>query len=53
MTGLLIGLPVSCAAASTAAGDGLDGIGMTIRLLSRVGGVAVVTGTAAAGGTKV
>ena len=50
MTGLLIGLPVRCAAASTVAGDGCGGIGMTIRLLSRAGGAVVVTGTAAGAG---
>src|ERR1700722_18123786 len=46
VTGLLIGLPVSRAAASTVAREGWGGTGMTIRPLSPVGGAAVVTGTA-------
>src|SRR5271168_1107591 len=46
VTGLLIGFPVSRAAASTVAGEGCGGTGMTIRPLSPVGGAAVVTGTA-------
>src|ERR1700677_4457546 len=46
VTGLLIGLPVSRAVASTVAAEGCGGTGMTIRPLSPVGGAAVVTGTA-------
>jgi len=42
--GLLIGLPVSRAAASTVAAEGCGGTGMTIRPLSPVGGAAVVIG---------
>src|SRR5580693_1880068 len=46
VTGLLIGLPVSRAVASTVAAEGCGGTGMTIRPLSPVGGAAVVIGTA-------
>src|ERR1700733_9899429 len=53
VTGLLIGFPVCRAAASTVAGEGCGGTGMTMRLLTLAGGAAgveggpaVVTGTA-------
>src|ERR1700733_5457425 len=53
VTGLLIGFPVCPAAASTVAGEGCGGTGMTMRLLTLAGGAAgveggpaVVTGTA-------
>src|SRR5580704_2076615 len=51
VTGLLIGLPVSRAAASTVAGEGCGGTGITMRLLTLAGGAAVVTGTAVVTGS--
>src|SRR5271165_22688 len=53
VTGLLRGLPSSCAEASTVAGDGCGGIGMTIRLLSGAGAAVVVTGTGTGAGATV
>src|SRR5580700_1556444 len=47
VTGLLIGLPVSRAAASTVAAEGCGGTGMTIRPLSPVGGAADMSAASA------